>query len=93
MNLQMTDVPLPVRFVYETPLTEGELLQFSEGNEVVWIERESDGALDVKPKWTPIEGGMRADISVDRPDHPMSDDEFVRFCADNELCFAKMQSA
>jgi hypothetical protein len=45
MNLQVTDMPLPVRLLYETPLTDDELLQFSAGNEVVWIERESDGPL------------------------------------------------
>src|SRR5271165_2682321 len=65
MNLRITDVPLPVRLVYQTPLTDDELLRFSEGNEVVWIEREPDGALYVKPKWATIEGGMFAGIIGD----------------------------
>src|ERR1700685_282935 len=56
MNLRITDVPLPVRLLYETPLTDSELLQFSAGNEVVWIEREADGALYMKPIWATIEG-------------------------------------
>lgn len=65
MNLRITDVPLPVRLVYQTPLTDDELLRFSEGNEVVWIEREPDGTLYVKPIWATIEGGMFADIIGD----------------------------
>jgi hypothetical protein len=62
MNLRITDVPLPVRLLYQTPLTDDELLQFSEGNEVVWIEREPDGALYVKPIGATIEGAICADI-------------------------------
>jgi Uma2 family endonuclease len=65
MNLQITDVPLPVRLVYETPLTDDELLQFSGGNEVVWIEREPDGALYIKPIWAAIEGAMFGDINLE----------------------------
>ena len=65
MNLRITDVPLPVRLVYETPLTDDELLQFSGGNEVVWIERESDGTLYVKPIWAAIESAMFAKIIGD----------------------------
>jgi len=65
MNLQIADVPPPVRLVYKTPLTDDELLQFSAGNEIVWIEREPDGALYVKPIWATIEGAMVADIVCD----------------------------
>jgi Uma2 family endonuclease len=65
MNLRITDVPLPVRLIYETPLTDDELLQFSGGNEVVWIEREPDGALYVKPIWAAVEGAMFAKINGD----------------------------
>jgi Uma2 family endonuclease len=65
MNLRITDVPLPVRLVYETSLTDDELLQFSEGNEVVWIEREADGTLYIKPIWATIEGGMFGDINLE----------------------------
>jgi Uma2 family endonuclease len=65
MNLPITDVPLPVRLLYQTPLTDEELLRFSEGNEVVWIEREPDGTLYVKPIWATIEGAMFGDIICD----------------------------
>jgi Uma2 family endonuclease len=65
MKLRITDVPLPVRLVYETPLTDEELFQLSDGNEVVWIEREADGALYVKPIWALIESAMFADIILD----------------------------
>jgi Uma2 family endonuclease len=65
MNLRITDVPLPVRLLYKTPLTDDELLQFSGSNEVVWIEREPDGALYVKPIWATIESGMFADVICD----------------------------
>jgi Uma2 family endonuclease len=65
MNLQVTDVPLPVRLRYETPLTDGELLQFSAGNEVVWIEREADGALYVKPILGTRDGAICATINSD----------------------------
>jgi len=63
MNLPITDVPLPVRLLYQTPLTDEELLRFSEGNEVVWIEREPDGALYVKPILATIEGGICAAVN------------------------------
>jgi Uma2 family endonuclease len=65
MNLRITDVPLTVRLLYQTPLTDDDLLRFSGGNEVVWIEREPDGALYVKPIWATIEGAMFADIICD----------------------------
>jgi hypothetical protein len=65
MNLQITDVPLPVRLLYKTPLTDGELLRFSEGNEVVWIERESDGTLYVKPILATSEGLICGTINLD----------------------------
>jgi Uma2 family endonuclease len=65
MNLQITDVPLPVRLLYETPLTDGELLQFSAGNEVVWIEREPDGALYVKPIFAAVESLISGTINLD----------------------------
>ncbi len=48
MNLPITDVPLPVRLRFDRPLTDEELLRFSEGNDVVWIEREADGTLYAK---------------------------------------------
>lgn len=56
MSLQITGVPLPVRMTFDKPLTDDELLQFSAGNEVVWIEREADGALYVKPIWDTVSG-------------------------------------
>jgi Uma2 family endonuclease len=65
MNLQITDVPLPVRLLYQTPLTDDELLRFSAGNEVVWIEREPDGALYVKPILATMEGFICGAITCD----------------------------
>jgi hypothetical protein len=65
MNLQITDVPLPVRLQYQTPLTDDELLRFSEGNEVVWIEREADGTLYVKPILVTMEGCITAEINCE----------------------------
>jgi Uma2 family endonuclease len=65
MNLQVTDVPLPVRLLYQTPLTDEELLRFSEGNEVVWIEREPDGSLYIKPILATKEGFISGAINCD----------------------------
>jgi Uma2 family endonuclease len=63
MNLQITGVPLPVRMTFDKPLTEDELLQFSASNEVVWIEREPDGTLYVKPIWDTMSGFRIARIN------------------------------
>lgn len=65
MNLQITNVPLPVRLVYESPLSDEELLRFSAGNEVVWIEREADGTLYVKPISDTATGGRIAHVNHD----------------------------
>jgi Uma2 family endonuclease len=65
MNLQITDVPLPVRLQYQTPLTDDKLLRFSAGNEVVWIEREPDGTLYVKPILATMEGCITGEINCD----------------------------
>ena len=65
MNLQITDVPLPVRMTFDKPLTDEELLRFSEGNEVVWIEREADGTLYAKPIADSLTGSRMADVNCD----------------------------
>jgi len=65
MNLQITDVPLPVRMSFDKPLTDDELLRFSAGNEVVWIEREADGTLYVKPIADTLTGSRCADVNAD----------------------------
>ena len=63
MNLQITDVPLPVRMTFDTPLTDEELQRFSERNDVVWIEREAVGTLYAKPIWDTLNGGRGTDVN------------------------------
>lgn len=45
MKLPIQNVPLPVRLIYDPPLTDDELMELSAGNDIVWIEREASGAL------------------------------------------------
>lgn len=65
MKLPITGVPLPVRLTFDKPLTDDELLCFSEGNEVVWIEREADGTLYAKPIADSLTGSRMAHINCD----------------------------
>jgi Uma2 family endonuclease len=61
MNLPIAEMPLPIRFRPPAPMTDDELLVFSERNEVLWIEREANGDIHIKP----IPGCMVSAISVD----------------------------
>jgi hypothetical protein len=45
MKLPIQNVKMPVRLIYDPPLTAAELFDLSAGNDVVWIEREASGAL------------------------------------------------
>jgi Uma2 family endonuclease len=49
MKLPIVDAPLPLRFRPSTPMTEYEFLRFCSVNDVLWVEREVDGELSVKP--------------------------------------------
>jgi Uma2 family endonuclease len=49
MNLPVAEMPLPIRFRPPAPMTDGELLEFSARNEILWIEREADGTIHIKP--------------------------------------------
>jgi Uma2 family endonuclease len=49
MNLPIAEMPLPIRFRPPTPMTDDELLVFCERNDVLWIEREANGDIHIKP--------------------------------------------
>src|SRR5271155_526276 len=49
MKLPILEAPLPLRLRLATPMTEDELLRFCAVNDVLWVEREVDGELSVKP--------------------------------------------
>jgi len=49
MNLPILEALLPLRFRPSTPMTEDEFLRFCSANDVLWVEREVNGELSVKP--------------------------------------------
>jgi Uma2 family endonuclease len=49
MQLPIVDAPLPLRIRLSRPMTEDELLRFCAVNDVLWVEREVNGELSVKP--------------------------------------------
>ncbi len=49
MEFEIHDLPLPCRIRLDEPMTDAELLRFSDRNEILWLEREPDGWLYVKP--------------------------------------------
>ena len=61
MNLPVVEMPLPIRFRPPAPMTDEELLVFCERNDVLWIEREKDGDISIKP----IPGCLVSGVSVD----------------------------
>jgi len=63
MKLPIQNVKLPVRLIYDPPLTDDELLELSAGNDVVWIEREASGALYAKPIMDTINGARSSHLS------------------------------
>jgi Uma2 family endonuclease len=48
MNFTLNEVPLPLCFLPATPMTDDQLLDFCELNEMLWIERDSSGWIHVK---------------------------------------------
>jgi Uma2 family endonuclease len=58
-------MPLPIRFRPPVPMTDDELLVFSERNEVVWIEREANGDISIKPIPGCLVSGISVDIAAD----------------------------
>jgi Uma2 family endonuclease len=64
MKLPIQGVPLPVRLVYDPPLTDDELLELSAENDVVWIERETSGALYAKPIGGTLNGLRSAHVGA-----------------------------
>ncbi len=65
MKLPVKGLPLPVRLIFDSPLTDEELLELSAGNNVVWIEREASGALYAKPIGGALNGVLSAQIGSD----------------------------
>ena len=65
MNLPVTEMPLPIRFRPPAPMTDDELLVFCERNEVVWIEREANGDISIKPIPGTLVGGIKMDVTLD----------------------------
>lgn len=49
MKLNLLEVPLPMRFRPDTPMTDDELQRLCEFNDILWIEREADGWIRVNP--------------------------------------------
>ena len=49
MNLNLLEVPLPLRFRPDTPMTDDELQRLCELNDILWIERGASGWIHVKP--------------------------------------------
>lgn len=45
MNLALTDVPLPLRFRPDTPMSDDELMRFCAANEILRVEREPNGEI------------------------------------------------
>jgi len=68
LHLPVAWMPLPARVRFDPPLTESELLRFSETNDIVWIEREADGAIYMRPIAPTIvamySGHILADVSI-----------------------------
>ena len=60
MNLALGESELPVRLRFDRPMTDEELLVFCERNDVLWIEREANGEIYIKP----IPGCLVSGISV-----------------------------
>jgi Uma2 family endonuclease len=65
MNLPVAEMPLPIRFRPPAPMTDDELLVFCERNEVVWIEREANGDISIKPIPGTLVGGIKTDVAFD----------------------------
>jgi Uma2 family endonuclease len=49
MNLPVSEMPTPFRFMPETAMTDDELLCLCERNEILWIERDAKGWIHVRP--------------------------------------------
>jgi Uma2 family endonuclease len=60
MYLDVAEMPLPIRFRPPSPMTDDELLVFCERNDMLWIEREANGEIYIKP----IPGCLVSGISV-----------------------------
>jgi Uma2 family endonuclease len=63
MKLPIQNVPLPVRLIYDPPLTDDELMELSAGNDIVWIEREASGALYARPIGETVNGARSTEIA------------------------------
>jgi Uma2 family endonuclease len=62
MNIALTDVALPARLRFERPMTEDELFEFCAVNEMLRVERDSNGELILMSP-TGLEGGG-ADLEI-----------------------------
>ena len=58
-------MPLPIRFRPPAPMTDEELFLFSARNEVVWIEREANGDIHIKPIPGTLVGAASGDVICD----------------------------
>ena len=45
MNFALADMPLPLRFRPETPMTDDEFIRFCAVNEILRVEREPNGEI------------------------------------------------
>jgi Uma2 family endonuclease len=65
MNLPVAEMPLPIRFTPPAPMTDEELLVFSARNEILWIEREANGDIHIKPIPGYKVGAIHMDVNCD----------------------------
>jgi Uma2 family endonuclease len=62
MQFAISEIELPVRLRFERLLTDDELLRFCERQEILHVEREPDGTLDVRPIGGTSAGATAADL-------------------------------
>ena len=65
IQLPVAEMPLPIRFRPPVPMTDEELFLFSSRNEVVWIEREANGDIHIKPIPSTLIGAVSANVNCD----------------------------
>jgi Uma2 family endonuclease len=67
MNFALAEIPLPLRFRPQTPMSDEELMRFCAANEIVDLERNVDGEICLRPlpgAWTSmITAGMIAQLA------------------------------
>lgn len=64
MNFALAEMPLPLRFRPETPMSDEELMRFCAANEMVDLERDIDGEICLRPLPGALTSIMTARISA-----------------------------